>query len=87
MKGISKEDFLNNCLGESSNRSLRMRTMTVSERYPAIHLEGYSNILPNFGSEFSRTKNFCFENWIFYSHSAYAYVRESVRTRDMGLGM
>ena len=36
MKGISKEDFPNNFLGESSNRSLRMRTMTVSERYPAI---------------------------------------------------
>ena len=43
--------------------------------------------LPKFGSEFSRTKIFCFENLIFYSHSAKAYVRESVRTRDMGLGM
>ena len=27
-------------------------------------------ILPKLGSKFSRTKNFCFENWIFYSHSA-----------------
>ena len=29
MKGILKEDFPKNCLGESSNISLRMRTMTV----------------------------------------------------------
>ena len=26
--------------------------------------------LPNLGSKFLRTKSFCFENWIFYSHSA-----------------
>ena len=26
--------------------------------------------LPKLGSKFSRTKSFCFENWIFYSHSA-----------------
>ena len=70
VKEISKEDFPKNCLGELSNRSLRMRTMTVSERYPTIRLGGLSNILPNLGSEFSRTKSFCFENWIFYSHSA-----------------
>ena len=43
--------------------------------------------LLKFGSEFSRTKSFCFENWIFYLHSALAYVRESVRPRDMGLVM
>ena len=40
VKGISTEDFPKNCLGESSNISLRMRTMIVSERYPAIHLGG-----------------------------------------------
>ena len=27
-------------------------------------------ILPKLGSKFSRTKSFCFENWIFYSHLA-----------------
>ena len=26
--------------------------------------------LPKLGSKFSRTKTFCCENWIFYSHSA-----------------
>ena len=35
---------------------------------------------------FSRTKTFCFENNVF-SHLAYACVRESVRTRVMGLGL
>ena len=44
VKGISKEDFSKNCLEEESNRSLRMRTMTVLECYPTIHLGGYSNI-------------------------------------------
>ena len=33
--------------------------------------------LPKFGSEFSRTKCFCFcfENWIFYSHSVISFKR------------
>ena len=35
-----KEDFPKNCFGESSNRSLRMRAMTVSESYAAIRLGG-----------------------------------------------
>ena len=30
-----------------------------------ISSEGSPILLPKFGSEFSRTKNFCFENWIF----------------------
>ena len=40
VKGISTEDFPKNCLGGTSNRSLRMRTMTVSGSYPAIRLGG-----------------------------------------------
>ena len=42
--------------------------------------------LPKLGSKFSRTKSFCFENWIFYSHSAYSYVRESVKDSGHGIG-
>ena len=43
----------------------------VSEGYPTyLPLEGSPIYLPNLGSKLSRTKNFCFENWIFYSHSA-----------------
>ena len=70
VKGISTEYFPKNFLGESSNRSLRMRTMTISERYPAFASEGSPIYLSNLGSKFSRTKNFYFENWIFYTHSA-----------------
>ena len=40
VKGILTEDFLKNCLGELSNRSLRMRTMTVSECNSVIRLGG-----------------------------------------------
>ena len=29
----------------------------------------FGDILHKHGSKFSRTKSFCFENWIFYSHS------------------
>ena len=32
--------------------------------------EGSPIYLPNLGSKFSRTKSFCFENWILYSHLA-----------------
>ena len=44
-----------NCFGGLSNR---------------FASEGSPIYLSNLGSKFSRTKNFCFENWIFYSHSA-----------------
>ena len=44
-----------NCFGGLSNR---------------FALEGSPIYLPNLSSKFSRTKSFCFENWIFYSHSA-----------------
>ena len=33
-----------------------------------IRLGGLFNILPKLGSVFSRTKSFCFENLLFYSH-------------------
>ena len=40
--------------------------MTVSESYPAIHLEGLSNrILSEIDMMFSRTKTICFENNVF----------------------
>ena len=45
--------------------------MTVSENYPAIHLGGLSNIyLPKLDSKFSRTKTFCFENYILLAFSS-----------------
>ena len=44
-----------NCFGGLSNR---------------FSLEGSPIYLPNLGSKFSRTKSFCFEKWVFYSHLA-----------------
>ena len=63
MKGISREDFSENCVGRLSNSSFRMRTNDcfgrLSNRFAS---EGSSIYLPNLGSKFSRTKIFCFEN-------------------------
>ena len=59
-KGISTEDFPKNCLGGTSNGSLRMRTVTVSESSPIF--------LPKLGSKFSRKKAFVVKNGYFYSH-------------------
>ena len=68
MKVISTEDFPKNYLGGTSSRSLQMRTMPVSESYPAIRLGDSPIFLPKLGSKFSRTKSFCCENYNFYSH-------------------
>ena len=60
VKGISTEDFSKNFLGGTSNRSLRMRTMTISESYQAMSRRVVQLILPKLGSVFSRTKSFFF---------------------------
>ena len=63
MKGISREDFPENCVGRLSNSSFRMRTNDcfgrLSNRFAS---DGSPIYLPNLGSKFSRTKRFCFEN-------------------------
>ena len=38
--------------------------MTIYKNYPAIHLGGLSNIITETRCKFSRTKTFCFENFI-----------------------
>ena len=66
VKGISMEDFSENWVGRRSNISLWMRTMTVLRSSPTNSTRRVVQyFLPNFGSEFSRTKSLCFENWIF----------------------
>ena len=70
VKGIPRKIFRRIALESCPTVHLGGGPITVSKKYPAIRLEGLFNILPNLGSEFSRTKIFCFENWIFYSHSA-----------------
>ena len=61
--------------------------MTVSKNYPAIHLGGWSNrFYQNMVVRFQEQKPFVLKT-VFFSHLAYACVRESVRTRGMRLGM
>ena len=76
-KGISQDDFPENGVGRQSNRSFRMRTMTVSGSSP-IHSP--RRVVPYFyqyvGNVFSRTTSFVLK-MIFFSYMA--SVRESVR--------
>ena len=64
--------------------------MTVSENYPTIHLGGlsnrfYRNLVVCFREQKSFVlKNFVLENSVFLT---FGLGMESVRTRDMGLGM
>ena len=66
VKGISTEDFPENWVGRLSNRSFRMRTMTVSKSSPTNSTRRVVQyFLSKLGSVFSRTKSFCFENGVF----------------------
>ena len=63
MKGISREDFPKNCLGEWSNSTSRRLTHDCSGKMiQQFASEGSPIYLPKLGSVFSRTKSFCFEN-------------------------
>ena len=63
MKGISREDFSKNCLGEWSNSTSRRLTHDCSGKMiQQFASEGSPIYLPKLGSVFSRTKSFCFEN-------------------------
>ena len=66
MKGISREDFPKNCLGELSNSSFRRLTHDCFiKMIQQFALEGSLIYLPKLGMRFSRTKIFCFENDVF----------------------
>ena len=66
MKGILREDFWKNCLGEWSNSSSRRLTHDCFEKMIQQFASEVSPIyLPKLGSTFSRTKTFCFENDFF----------------------
>ena len=63
MKGISREDFPKNCLGEwSNNSSQRLTHDCFGKMIQQFTSEGSPTYLPNLYSKFSRTKCFCFEN-------------------------
>ena len=78
--------FSENWVGRWSNRSLRMRTMTVLESSPI-------NSTLRVVQYFYRNSVVCFREQkafvlkMVFSHTWQASVRESVRTRDMGLGI
>ena len=68
MKGISREDFPKNCLGEWSNGTSRRLTHDCSGKMiQQFASEGSPIYLPKLGSVFSRTKRFCFENDVLLS--------------------
>ena len=68
-KGISQDDFPENGVGRRSNKSLRMRTMTVSEGSPTHSLR---RVVPyfyrNVGSVLSKTTSFVLKMIIFLIH-------------------
>ena len=69
VKGISTDDFPENCVGRWSNNYTSEEPMNCLGRFSNTFASEDSPIfLPKLGSVFSRTKSFCFENWIFYSH-------------------
>ena len=66
VKGISMDDFSENCVGRWSNNYTSEEPMNCFGRFSnTFASEGSPILLPKFGSEFLRTKSFCFENWIF----------------------
>ena len=74
-KNVCERNFDRRFFGESCWEIVQQFTLEgpmncfggLSKRFP---LEGSPIYLPNLDSKFLRTKNFCFENWIFYSHLA-----------------
>ena len=63
VKEISIDDFPENYVGRWSNNYTSEEPMNCFGRFSnTFASEGSPIFLPKFGSEFSRTKSFCFEN-------------------------
>ena len=66
MKGISREDFLKNFLGEWSNSASRRLTHDCFRKMiQKFASKGSPIYLPKLDMMFSRTKSFCFKNDVF----------------------
>ena len=66
VKGITREDFPKNYLGEWSNSSSRRLTHDCFEKMiQQFALKGSPIYSLKLGMMFSRTKSFCFENEVF----------------------
>ena len=71
VKGISIDDFPENCVGRWSNNYTSEEPMNCFGRFSnTFASKGSPILLPKFGSEFSRTKTFVLKTGYFYSHSA-----------------
>ena len=61
VKGISMDDFSENCVGRWSNNYTSEEPMNCLGRFSnTFASEGSPILLSKFGSEFSRIKSFCF---------------------------
>ena len=70
MKGISREDFPMNCLGELSNSSFRkLAHDCFGKMIQQFASEGSPIYLLKLGMMLLRTKIFCFENDVFLTFS------------------
>ena len=68
-KGISNDDIPENWVGRWANRSLRMRTMTVSKMLTnQFTSEGSPIFVPNTSVVYFQEQMFCFENDYFLIH-------------------
>ena len=66
VKGISREDFPNNCLEEwSNNSSQRLTNDCFGKMIQQFASEDSPIYLSKLSMMFSRTKSFCFENDVF----------------------
>ena len=82
-----KKMVVKNCLGELSNSSFQRRTHDCFGELPSNSPRRVVQyIYRNSVVSFREQKPFVLKT-VFCSHWALACVRESVRTRDMGLGM
>ena len=84
-KGISQDDFPENGVGRQSNRSLRMRTMTVSKSSPThsprrVVLYFYRHV----GIVISKTTSFVLKSDIFLIHGL---GRSEGVSEDSGYGL
>ena len=69
-KGISQDDFPKKGVGRRSNKSFRMRTMTVFGKFSnTFASDGSPIFLPKLGSVFSRTTSFVLK-MMFFSYMA-----------------
>ena len=83
VKGISRENFSKNCLGECSNNSSRRLTHDCfGKMIQQFASKGSPIYLPKLGMMFSRTKLFCFKNDVFLTFGLGMHERVGEGSRN-----